>query len=415
MKIVKHDVYFWSGCAEKIEDLRRAVTEYSGNSDVIFPGMSRGGIRFATWFDGSRESLRDRYEAWSALAPEAAAERPRIVYMYSGQGSQFEGMGEALWRAWPWFRSDLLDLFAGSQCSAEANLADIMLGRPGAQKRLMQTQYTQPIMFAFAVALTRVWTRWGLKADAVMGHSLGEFPAAWASGAVSAQDGMRLVTERGRIMQTVEVEGKYVCVKGELSDVILAVMPYSKTVSVAGANAPSITTVSGPSHDVDQVVKTCVDMGMSVRELPVSLPFHSPMMQPIVREFVRYCESFTFEPTATKWISTLTGRTIGEETPLNADYWGQQILETVRFWAGMENVVGDQTAAFLEIGPGKSLIGMGREAVEYPDEHIWLSSLDRKLGDRESLFHSAAMLWQLGADIDLEKAHADCFSPEIAE
>jgi acyl transferase domain-containing protein len=138
------------------------------------------------------------------------------------------------------------------------------------------------------------------------------------------------------------------------------------------------------------------------------------MMQPIISEFVKYCEFFNFEPPSIKWFSTLTGQTIGDETPLNADYLGRQILEPVRFWIAMENVAVDQTAVFLEIGPGKSLIGMGREALERPDEHTWLSSLDRKLGDRDSLFQSAVTLWRLGADIDLQTAHADCFTSKIS-
>jgi len=409
------DRYFWCGVADDVCGLFRQVADGAIHQDVLSSCGARGSVRFATWYDGSRESLRRTCDAWAAAGAVSPPGKPRIVYIYSGQGSQFEGMGQELWHAWRWFRADLEGLLSLSRCSADVNLADIMLGVPGTENLLRQTQYTQPIMFAFAVALTRVWTRWGLKPDAVMGHSLGEFPAAWASGAVSAEDGVRLVTERGRIMQALGVEGKYVCVRGELSDVILAVMPYSRTVSVAGANAPSITTVSGPSDDVDRVAKACVEMGMTVRELPVSLPFHSPMMQPIVREFVNYCEGVVFRPTTTRWISTLTGRTIGEDTPLTADYWGQQILETVRFWAGMETVGGEQPSLFLEIGPGNSLVGMGREALETPDDHIWLSSLDRRRTDRPSLFDAAVTLWQRGAEIDLEKAHADCFGSDRPE
>ena len=223
-----------------------------------------------------------------------------------------------------------------------------------------------------------------------------------------------MVAERGRIMQTLKVDGKYVFVNGDISDVVNIVSPYSSTVSMAGINGPDMSVVSGPSIDIDVVINKCEQLGMRVQTLPVSLPFHSPMMRPILDEFEEYANHETFSVAHTPWFSTMTGGVISSRLPIGADYWRRQIEEPVRFWACMENISWAGERNFLEIGPGQSLMNMGRHALADEKTNSWRSSLNRKYSDRESMFRTAINLWMDGFDIDLSLAYSDCFDVESA-
>lgn len=334
-----------------------------------------------------------------------------VVFLFTGQGSQYAGMAAELEEAWPWFRAEMKRLFAVVQRRAEADWVDVWLGRNDAGEWLEQTAFTQPILYALEVALTRIWERWGVKPGAVMGHSLGEFTAAWRAGVFTAEDGMRLVMERGRLMQTLPRNGKYVVVKGDLAEVAEVVRPWTRTVAVAGVNAPKLIVVSGLRDDMERVLVDFRRLGMMVRELPVSLPFHSPLMDPILEEFDKFCQGFEFRKATVPWVSNLTGRFYGAEAVAGASYWRRHIREPVRFWAGMECLANAGYEAFLEIGPGHTLLAMGKEAIGEP-VGTWVNSLEKGKNSQETLWNAAQHLAQSGVEVDLELVRKDCFSRE---
>ena len=402
------DQVFWAS-SDSLAELDLEVSRARNGVYTKQPRSENKSYRFATWYDGSNKSLDTIYSAWRETAQKNTVDTNSICFMYSGQGSQFVGMGSDLWTSWEWFRRDLSKLFALVEPNVGIKLADVMLGKDKYGDKLQQTNFTQPIVYALEVLLTKVWKRWGLKPTEVMGHSLGEFAAAYASGVISDIQGMKMVAERGRIMQTLKVDGKYVFVNGDISDVVNIVSPYSSTVSMAGINGPDMSVVSGPSIDIDVVINKCEQLGMRVQTLPVSLPFHSPMMRPILDEFEEYANHETFSVAHTPWFSTMTGGVISSRLPIGADYWRRQIEEPVRFWACMENISWAGERNFLEIGPGQSLMHMGRHALADEKTNNWRSSLNRKYSDREALFRTAINLWMDGFDIDLSLVYSDCF------
>jgi acyl transferase domain-containing protein len=333
-------------------------------------------------------------------------EHKKTVFLFPGQGSQNIGMAGSLYRHWPWFKKGIDDLFSLCTRNDMAPLNAVMLGLNGYGELLKQTMYTQPILYALEVMLARIWSRWGLVPSAVLGHSLGEIAAAERSGVFSPEDGMRLAFERGRLMQELQISGKYALVFGESSDVIEIVFPYKPDVVIGGSNGPNITVVSGLQDAVDAVLRECTNRGMKYSLLNVTLPFHSPLMEPMLEALERCCQDFNFEQPSIPWFSTMTGQCLKTYGAVDIDYWKSQIIEPVRFWAGMVAVSEQERCIFLEVGSGRTLINMGKQAIE-SENHLWLPSLDAKKNDFDVLASTALALHNAGASISMEKVHND--------
>lgn len=394
----------WWGAAPTVAELQARIARFVAGYDGGGAASEHTGrYRFAAWYE-QREEVGAQ---WAASPVVTADEPPCLAFLYAGQGAQYAGMASELWTHWPWFRSGLERLFASSARRPEAEWSDVLLGRGSTEGLIDQTAFTQPLVYALEIMLTRVWARWGVRPAAVMGHSLGEFAAACAAGVFSELQGMRLVTERGRVMQRLPRNGKYVLVTGEFADIAALVGPHRATTAVAGINAPNLTVISGLATNVDRIVAQCRDLGMSARELPVSLPFHSPLMDPILEEFERFCRDLRFRPPSVPWISGVTGEALARDFTPDPAYWRGQIREPVRFWAAIHTLANRGRTAFLELGPGHQVLSMGRAAID-ADEHLWLACLDRKQSSRRSLLESALALWRAGIDVDLARACRDC-------
>ena len=330
----------------------------------------------------------------------------KTCFLFPGQGSQQVGMAKGLYGQWDWFRHEMATLFSLCPYEDMAPLNDVMLGLNGRGDLLMETQYTQPILYALEIVLARMWARWGIKPDMVIGHSLGELAAAAVAGVFSEEDGMRIAFIRGRLMQNLNLRGKYAAVLGESLEVIEIVAPYHPDVVIAGSNAPEITVVSGQEGPVMAVLEACKERGMKYRLMNVSLPFHSPWMQPMIGDFERALEAFSFNTPKISWLSTMSGLCLRETDNAGIDYWKAQITEPVRFWAAMYAAGRDGKNLFLEVGSGRALVNMAQQAIGESD-HIWLTTLNPKEDDFDAVKHTANALFTEEFDIDLTAVEHD--------
>ncbi|MBU0767653.1 MAG: acyltransferase domain-containing protein, partial [Proteobacteria bacterium] len=189
------------------------------------------------------------------------------------------------------------------------------------------------------------------------------------------------------------------------------VRPWKRTMAVAGVNAPQLIVVSGLREDMDRVLVDFRRRNMMVRELPVSLPLHSPLMNPILEEFEKLSRRFEFRKVTIPWASNLTGQFLGDKEAAGPEYWRKHIREPVRFWSGMECLANAGYEVFLEIGPGRTLVTMGKEAIGEA-AGIWINSLEKGTNSREVLWKAAQRLAQDEVQVDLELARNDCFSRE---
>ncbi|MGR9051688.1 MAG: type I polyketide synthase [Gammaproteobacteria bacterium] len=402
---------------QALREMAGRFADYLGRDDAIpadscyTANVSRSGLPIRLGLYGeSREQLvgqlRAVYQDTAPLTAEPTDKSPsRLAFLFSGQGSQYAGMGQSLYRTQPAFR-DAID-----QCEAllrehlDVALTSLLWGDDS--DKLNLTQYTQPALFALEYALAEMWNAWGVKPHLVMGHSVGEYAAACYAGLFSLKDGLRLISARGRLMSTLCEAGAmsvWFCpaavVKGLLQDLNLG-----DRLCIAAMNAPENTTVSGTIEAMAEALAEAQKRGIAYRPLEVSHAFHSSLLEPMLDAFRQVADSVQYKKPRLRIVSNVTGQPAGEELG-NALYWVRHTRSPVKFQNGLQALAANRVGTFLEIGPGTGLLSIGKSCLS--DASLaWLPSLHAKHKDKAQYLETAAALWQRGASIDWKALHKD--------
>ncbi|MBX2802935.1 MAG: SDR family NAD(P)-dependent oxidoreductase [Myxococcales bacterium] len=322
-----------------------------------------------------------------------------VVFLYTGQGAQHLGMARALVQTDPVFRQALSEAIEAMGPLLDRPLTEVMWQDASA---LDDTRYTQPALFALQVALTQWWAHHGVRPDAVVGHSIGEFAAAVVAEALSLDDAARLVVERGRLMSELPREGAMLAVFASEERVAAVVAPHAADVSIAGVNGPTETVISGRTASIATLEAELKDLEVRTRRLSVSHAFHSALMEPMLDGFFAAVADVPYGRPSLPVYSNVDGTAAGFLA--DTDYWVQHVRKTVRFADGMRAAFSDGHRLFLEIGPRPVLCGMGQRVASAQAEvqgATFVPSLHPDRLDTEQLAESLGALWAHGASVEL--------------
>ncbi len=402
-----------------LKELTERVTSYlkihdsKSMRDVCFTlntGRSHWEHRLAIVTQQQEKSL----EQLTALAAEKEIEggfkgvvlqsyKPKVAFLFTGQGSQYLGMGRQLYETQPTFRKALQLCDEILRLYLDVPLLEILypddIVRAAQNSQLDLTAYTQPALFALEYALFQLWQSWGIEPGAVMGHSVGEYVAACVAGVFNLEDALRLIAYRGELMQALPSEGEMVAVFADEELVKAAIESSAGLISIAAINGPKNTVISGKREAIQAVLKKLEALKVDFRSLKVSHAFHSPLMEPMLNAFEQIARSVEYSPPQIRLISNLTGQSIEGGEIAQAEYWCRHIRESVRFSAGMQTLHDCSCEVFIEVGPHPVLIGMGRQCLPEASG-VWLPSLRRGQSDWQQLLHSLGQLYVRGVRVD---------------
>jgi len=336
--------------------------------------------------------------------------RPSLVWMFPGQGAQHPNMGRELFEREPLFRDWIERCAQLLRPELGLDLCQLLYPADGdtdsAAARLRQTEFAQPAIFAISWATAKLWDSWGLRPDAMVGHSLGELVAATLGGVFALEDALSIVAARGRLMQQMPA-GSMLALRLTEQEA----QPWLRNgIVLGGINAPGLVVLSGPHAALSALQAELQQRQIGCTPLQTSHAFHSPMMDPMVQPFAAIVARRARGTLAQPVVSTLSGSWATAEDLREPFHWARQLREPVRFASAVAELLKTPGRVFLEVGPGQTLSAAVRQTLRPEQRARVVASLPHSgQPDEPALRHllqAAGALYAAGVELDATRCYA---------
>lgn len=328
------------------------------------------------------------------VAPEL--ERPRVAFVFSGQGSQWVGMGRELMTACPEFAATITEAAQRLECMVDWSLEAVLAG----QEPLDSIDVIQPTLAIVQIGLARQLGAWGVRPDAVLGHSMGEVPAAHVAGALSLEDALRVLVTRSRLLAEIAGRGAMALADQEPDKLEMRLKRFGDRLSVAAVNGPRSTVVSGDPDAVDELVAELEGENVFARRVNVDVASHSAQTEPLLERLAEGLRELAPGEADIAFHSTVrAGLVPGEQ--LDARYWTENLRRPVRLDETVRALMAEGVEAFVEIAPHPVLLSsLGDIAAASGGRPTLVSLLRREEPETRRLLEATARLHVTGVEID---------------
>ncbi|MDZ7967880.1 MAG: beta-ketoacyl synthase N-terminal-like domain-containing protein [Nostoc sp. DedSLP03] len=330
-----------------------------------------------------------------------------VVFMFSGQGSQYANMGRELYKIEPTFKKYVDTCALILQPHLGLDIRSLLYpsekDTKAASKQLQQTAFTQTALFVTEYALAQLLMSWGIHPKAMIGHSVGEYVVATLAGVFSLEDALAIVAKRGQLMQQLSPGSMLAIALPEKDVRSLLLLANDASLEIAVINTPSSCVVSGSCEAIAALENQLSSKEVECRLLHTSHAFHSAMMEPILSTFTEAVKKVKLHPPRIRFISNVTGSWITDAQATNPNYWSQHLRQTVRFSDGISQLLEQFEGVFLEVGPGRTLSTLTTQHLDKNTKQQVLTSL-RHVKEQQSdvnfLLQTLGRLWLFGVEID---------------
>ncbi|WP_315833556.1 non-ribosomal peptide synthetase/type I polyketide synthase [Bradyrhizobium prioriisuperbiae] len=336
----------------------------------------------------------------------ASVGRPKVVFVFPGQGSQWFGMGRELLSEEPVFREALEECSAAIALETGWSVIE-ELQRAAEASRLESIEVVQPTLFALEVALAKLWRSWGVEPDVVVGHSMGEVAAAYVAGGLTLADAAKVICRRSRLLKSISGQGEMALVQLPADEAQAALSGYEAQVSVAVSNSRRSTVLSGEPAAMGAVLSRLEGQGIFCKRVKVDVASHSPQVDVLREDLLTALSDLSPQAPALAMHSTVTGQPVGDGE-LNAAYWMDNVRQPVRFAKVVEALLGQGHSIFVELSPHPVLLPALDELVG--DSSIAgtvTGSLYRERPERASMLAAAGKLHVVGGLLRLERLYGE--------
>jgi len=386
-----HDICYSASARRSHHDYRLSVA--GDSSDQLVEGLDA--------------FLKGETRAGLSTGRKALGGRKKLAFVFSGQGSQWFGMGRRLLHNEPIFREVIERCELALRPHTDWSLIAQLATTDSAESRLNDVDVIQPALFAVQVALAALWHAWGIEPDAVVGHSMGEVAAAYVAGALSLEDAALIICTRSKLVKRTVGQGAMASVEVSIEDARRAIVGYEDRVSIAVSTSPTSTVLSGDPTALAEIFEQLQGRDVFCRMVKVDFASHSPQMDPLRGELLQVLEEVQPHLASIPIYSTVMN-SVADGSEFDALYWARNLREPVLFSASVQRLLEDGYDTFLEISAHPILLSGVQQGLHHAGiEGAVLASIRRDEDEHTAMLRSLGLLYSSGYTMDWNRHYPE--------